>query len=107
MKKISNKTDYEDALFYNVINAALKTLFVSPVAEGISAVKDTRNSEKIKSAEIITHKSQPVVAVANGVVFGIDSNFLTIEHEQGIFSSYFNLSSDKKFRIDKMIETAG
>ena len=66
MKNISNKTDYEDALFYNVINAALKTLFVSPVAEGISAVKDTRNSEKIKSAEIITHKSQLGVKLHSG-----------------------------------------
>lgn len=98
MKSKTNKTKYDDLLFYRCIPAALNTLFVVPLNAPFSIIKrlpDASNCE-ISAVKIQKTLCSTVNNGANGTVYAIiprndGTQTVLIKHLCGIYSRYDNI----------------
>mgnify|MGYP003331328448 CR=1 FL=1 len=93
MRSLSNKTNYDDELFYNTITSSLKTVFICPV-EGPYKIKNKNNNQKLL---IQAEKTIPVKAAADGTVIQVQTSeqetTIILEHKNKIVTKYTPLKS--------------
>lgn len=97
MKSLSNKTEYDDELFYNTITSSLKTIFICPIEENYTILSKNCYHD-IKGIIIETEKPVPVRAVADAKVQLVQTtdqgSLIILEHSQ-IITGYSFLQSVK------------
>ena len=95
MKSLSNKTEYDDELFYNTITSSLKTIFQCPIEGPYSITSHNDTGTSRKELVIITEKQTQVKAVADGNVIAVintdEGSIISIEHYNKIFTMYYYL----------------
>ena len=93
----TNKTGYDDTLFFRCIPNAIKTLFVLPVAMPFTVKNKASESPnyEISAIKIQTMHCRPVYNSAGGTVFSViqtdKTKTVIIKHQCSLYSRYDNL----------------
>ena len=85
MKSLSNTTEYDDKLFFQIISDSFKKLFICPCDKPFQI-------KKTKKTNIIIEKpgKHKVKASATGKIIYSADNILILEHENNIYTTYKN-----------------
>lgn len=86
MKSPSNKTKYDDKLFFQIISDSLKKLFICPCEKPFT-IKKTKNTN-IQIEKTGTH---PVLSSAAGKIIHTSEDTLILEHENNLYTKYTNI----------------
>ena len=97
MHSKTNKTGYDDTLFFRCIPNAIKTLFILPVDAPFKCINKAPESSnhEISAVKIQTAQCRPVYNSANGTVFSViqagKTKTVLIKHQCSLYSRYDNL----------------